>query len=73
MTQARSLWREGITVTELELFRQSIAGIGLDDCLTQSASALDIISQIGGTKALDDCLEAVRSVQRWWPAPSAGH
>jgi hypothetical protein len=71
MTQARPLWRESITAAEMKVFRQTITGIVLDDCLSVLASALDTISQIGGTQALDDCLETFRAIQRWWPPPHA--
>ena len=71
MAQARSLWGEKLTTAELKVFRQAITDIVLDDCLSVLASALDIISQIGGTEALDDCLETFRAIQRWWPPPHA--
>jgi hypothetical protein len=71
ITQARVLWKERITIDELELFRQCLAGLGLDDCLNVLASALDIVSQIGTARALDDCLEAVHTAGRWWPPPAA--
>jgi hypothetical protein len=70
MTQARELWKERITIDELELFRQCLAGLGLDDCLNVLASALDIVSRIGTARALGDCLEAIRTVGRWWPPPA---
>lgn len=72
MAKARWLWREGVTTAELEVFRQTITGVGLDECLSVLASALDIITQIAGTQALDECLEAFRATQRWWPPPEAG-
>jgi len=67
LTEAKSLWQEGITVAELEIFRRTLDGLGLDGCFNTLASALDVVSQIGGTQALDDCLQNVRAVQRWWP------
>jgi hypothetical protein len=69
ITQAGFLWQQGITAPELEIFRQAITGTGLDECLHVLASALDIITRIAGPQALDDCLEAFRTVQRWWPPP----
>ena len=71
MAQAQSLWRESVTVAELDIFRQIISGIGFDECLNVLASALEIVTQIAGTQALDDCLEAFRTVQRWWPPAEA--
>ena len=67
MTQARLLWRENITAAEMKVFRQTITGIVLDDCLSVLASALDIISRVGGPRALEDCLETFSAIQRWWP------
>jgi hypothetical protein len=57
------LWQQGITTANLEIFRQTLTGIGLDECLHVLASAPDIITQIGGAQALDECLEAFRTVQ----------
>jgi len=71
MAQAQSLWRESVTVAELDIFRQIISGIGFDECLNVLASALEIVTQIAGARALDDCLEAFRTVQRWWPPAEA--
>ena len=71
MAQAQSLWRESITVAELDIFRQVISGIGFDECLNVLASAVEIVTQIAGPQALDDCLEAFRTVQRWWPPAEA--
>jgi hypothetical protein len=71
MTQALPLWRESVTTAEMKVFRQTITGIVLDDCLSVLASALDIISQIGEPQALEDCLETFRAIQRWWPSPYA--
>jgi hypothetical protein len=71
MAQAQSLWRESITVAELDIFRQVISGIGFDECLNVLSSALEIVTQIAGPQVLDDCLEAFRTVQRWWPPPEA--
>ena len=72
MTQARSLWREGMTTTELDIFRQTITGTGLDEYLTVLTPALDIIAAAAGTQALDDCLQTFRTIQRWWLPPEAG-
>lgn len=72
LTQACLLWQQGITTADLDIFRRTITGIGLDECLHVLASAPDIVTQIAGARALDDCLEAFRTVQQWWPPPEAG-
>lgn len=69
MTQARWLWAGGITGAELEIFRQAIAGLELDEYLNVLDSGFNIITQVAGTQALADCLAAFRAVQRWWGLP----
>lgn len=71
LTQARSLWKERITTAELEIFRQTITDIGLDEYLNVLASGADIVAQVAGTQSLDDFLTDLRTIQRWWP-PSEG-
>jgi hypothetical protein len=72
LTQARLLWKERITIAELEIFRQTIADIGLDEYLNVLASGADIITQVAGAQSLDDFLTDLRTIQRWWPPSEAG-
>ena len=71
LTQARSLWREHIAITELEIFRQTITDIGLDEYLNVLESGFGIVTQVAGEQSLDECLEAFRTIQSWWPPPEA--
>jgi hypothetical protein len=71
MTQAQSLWAAGITRAEIEVVRQSITGLELDEYLGVLDSTFPIIARAAGPQALDDCLEAFRTVQRWWAEPAA--
>ena len=66
MTQARTLWKGAITVAEIDILRQSIVGLELDDYLNVLDSSLDIITRAGGARSLDECLEAFRVIQGWW-------
>lgn len=65
--QARLLWTDRITPADMELFRQVMTGNALDDYLSVLAGALDIAVQAAGTQCLEDCLDAFRTIQRWWP------
>jgi hypothetical protein len=67
LTQARLLWPDHLTTAEMEIFRQVVADNALDDYLSVLAEALDIIVRVAGPQCLDDCLDAFRTVQRWWP------
>ena len=67
LTQARLLWPDRLTQVELDIFRQIMTDNELDDYLNVLAKALDITTQAAGTRCLDDCLDAFRTVQRWWP------
>jgi hypothetical protein len=71
LTQAMLLWEDCITITELEILRQVMTDIRLDDYLNALAAALDIIAKTAGGQSLDQCLDAFRTVQRWWPPPTA--
>lgn len=71
LTQARSLRREHITITELEIFRQTITDIGLDEYLNILESGIGIVTQVAGEQSLDELLEAFRTIQSWWPPPEA--
>jgi hypothetical protein len=71
LTQARSLWQKRITTAELEILRQTITDTGLDEYLNVLESGFDIITQVAGAQSLDDCLEAFRTIQCWWPLPEA--
>jgi hypothetical protein len=71
LTQARLLWEDRITAAQLETFRRVVADIRLDEYLDALAAALDIIVLTAGPQSIDDCLDAFRTVQRWWPPPAA--
>jgi hypothetical protein len=71
LTQAALLWDDRVTITELEIFRQVMTDIRLDEYLNTLASGLDIITKTAGSQSLDDCLDAFHTVQRWWPPPTA--
>jgi hypothetical protein len=71
LTQAQSLWGGHITVTELEIFRQTITDIGLDDYLNVLESGFGIVAQVAGEQSMDELLEAFRTIQSWWPPPEA--
>jgi hypothetical protein len=47
LSQAQSLWKDRTTVAELEICRQTIADIGLDEYLEVLASGADIVMQVG--------------------------
>jgi hypothetical protein len=71
LTQAGLLWEDRVTITELEIFRQVMTDIRLDEYLNALASGIDITAKTAGSQSLDDCLDAFRAVQRWWPPPTA--
>lgn len=67
LTQAQLLWPDRVTPAEMQTFRQVMADNGLDEYLCVLAEALAIIARAGGPQCLDDCLDAYRTIQRWWP------
>jgi hypothetical protein len=67
LTQAQWRWPDRLTQVELDIFRRVLADNELDDFLNILAAALDVIVKVGGTPCVDECLDAFRTIQRWWP------
>ncbi|SNT63526.1 AAA ATPase domain-containing protein [Asanoa hainanensis] len=49
------------------LLRRCLDDVDLDDCLSILSGATDLVRACGGEAAINDCLEAARTVRRWWP------
>ena len=54
-------------LTYIELFRKSTCGAGRSVCFDILAECSSIISEIGGSRSIEQCVHAVMDVSRWWP------
>lgn len=67
LAQATKAWPARLQLAELATIRRCFDRLDLDDCFDLLATALPLLERIAGEAVHEQCLDGVRTVQRWWP------
>jgi hypothetical protein len=67
LQRGRSAFPRAEDAAYLDLLRESINGASRSVCLGVLTATAPDIAEIGGTQAIEQCVNAVVDVHRWWP------
>jgi hypothetical protein len=67
LQRGRSVIPRAEDAAYLDLLRESINGASRSACLGVLTVSAPAIAEIGGTQAIEQCVNAVVDVHRWWP------
>jgi hypothetical protein len=67
LQRGRSVFPRAEDAAYLNLLRESINGASRSVCLEILTASAPAIAGIGGTQAIEQCVNAVVDVHRWWP------
>ena len=51
----------------IDVLRTAINGTDRKVCFNLIAAVVEVIAEIGGVHAIEQCVRAVIDVHRWWP------
>jgi hypothetical protein len=67
LARGRAVLRRDGDVAHVNLLRNSLNGTNRRDCLNIITAVAPTIAEIGGARSIEQCVNAVLDVYRWWP------